>query len=304
MGQLNFTLFGGFQARFGSGPVLRLRTRQTQALLAYLALPCGRAHTRDKLATLLWGHVAQDEARHRLRQTLFALRRTFGPAQLSCLRVDGNTVGLDPAEVEVDALRFEELAREGSPDALERAAILYRGDLLEGLPAQGPHPSAFEDWLREERERLRELALAALARLVSVQRAAGSAERALATTLRLLALDPLQEVAHRTAMRLHAQFGRCTAALRQYQICLSVLRRELNVEPEEETRQLYRDILRRRALVALTEPRPRPVEWPAVAPAEDDHPLIGRDAESERLRAWLATALRGSCQVGVMVGET
>ena len=304
MGQLSLTLLGGFQARLGSGAVLRLRTRHTQALLAYLALPSGRAQPRDKLAALLWGHLAQDEARNRLRQALFALRRALAPAHLSCLRVDGDALVLDPAGVEVDALVFEELVRKGSPDDLERAAILYHGDLLQGLPAQGPHPSAFEEWLAGERERLRELVLEALAKLINVQRSE-SPERALSIALRLLALDPLQEATHRTAMRLHAQLGRRTAALRQYQACVNSLRRELNVEPEEETRQLYRDILRRRPILAATGLVPRTAVWPAAAsPSEDNIPLIGRELETDRLRAWLAKASSGWCQVALLVGET
>src|SRR5262249_58629303 len=67
---------------------------------------------------------------------------------------------------------------------------------------------------------------------------------ALQTALRLLALDPLQEPVHRTLMRLYAELGRRGAALRQYQLCVSVLQRELRVEPEAATRQLYQEILR------------------------------------------------------------
>jgi DNA-binding SARP family transcriptional activator len=305
MWRLRLNVLGGFQARLGSGAVLRLRTRHTQALLAYLALSSGRAQPRDKLAALLWGHLAEDAARNRLRQALFALRRALAPAQHSCLRVEGDTLVLDPAGVEVDVVIFEELVREGSPDALERAAILYQGDLLQGLPAQGPHPSAFEEWLGAERERLRELALEALAKLVNIQRAAQSPERALSTALRLLALDPLQEVAHRAAMRLYVQLGRRTSALQQYQACVNSLRRELDVEPEEETRQLYRDILRRRPILAATGSVARTAEWPAPAsPSEENVPLIGRELETDRLRAWLAKASSGACQVALLVGET
>jgi DNA-binding SARP family transcriptional activator len=47
-------------------------------------------------------------------------------------------------------------------------------------------------------------------------------------------------------MRLYVQSGRRGAALRQYQICVGVLLRELGIEPESETKQLYRDILQRR----------------------------------------------------------
>ena len=303
MGRLSLTLLGGLQARLGSGPVLRLRARQTSALLAYLALPSGRLHPRDKLASLLWGHLAQDEARNRLRQALFALRRILGPVDASCLNVDGDALVLGPAGVEVDVRLFEELVADGSPSSLERAVSLYRGELLQGLAAQGPHPSAFEEWLSGERERVRELALEALAKLVNVQRVAGSPERALDSALRILALDPIQEAAHRTVMRLQVQLGRRTAALRQYQACVNSLRRELNVEPEEETRELYRDILRRRPILVGPGPVPRPGGCPATAGPSDEVPLVGRELETEHLRTWLERAVNGSCQVALLVGE-
>ena len=303
MGRLSLTLLGGFQARPAQGPVLRLRARQAPALLAYLALPCGRTHPRDKLASLLWGHLAQDEARNRLRQAIFALRRSLEPVDPPCLNVDGDTLVLNPAGVEVDVLLFDQLVAEGSPASLERAVSLYRGELLQGLAAQGPDPSAFEEWLVAERERVRDSALEALARLLTVHRAAGCPERALDTALRILALDPLQEATHRTVMRLQAQLGRRTAALRQYQACVSSLRRELNVEPEEETRELYRDILRRHPILSASRPPARPGGCAGPA-TSDELPLIGREWETGRLRAWLARALSGSCQVGLLVGET
>jgi AAA ATPase domain/Bacterial transcriptional activator domain len=176
--------------------------------------------------------------------------------------------------------------------------------LLQGLAAQGPHPSDFEEWLGAERERVTELALKALAKLVTMHRAAGSPERALDATLRILALDPLQEVAHRTVMCLQVQLGRRTAALRQYQACVNSLRRELNIEPEEETRELYRDILRRRPILTPAAPDVRTVGCPAPPAPVDEIPLVGRELETDRLRAWLAKALSGSCQVALLVGET
>ena len=67
-------------------------------------------------------------------------------------------------------------------------------------------------------------------------------EAAVRTARRLLALDPLQEAVHRLLMRLHAQAGRREAAIRQYEVCVGMLRRELRLEPEPETRQLYEKI--------------------------------------------------------------
>ena len=78
--------------------------------------------------------------------------------------------------------------------------VTYVGDLLEGFAVRDP---AFEEWLRDERQRYRELAIAALKKLVTCETGAN----ALAVAQRLLALAPLQEDAHRTVMRLHAEAG-------------------------------------------------------------------------------------------------
>jgi DNA-binding SARP family transcriptional activator len=85
--RLTLTLLGGFQARLGSGPPVTLPTKKIQAFLAYLALPPGREHSRDKLAALLWGDLSQGHARNSLRQALFALRQAVAPARPACLRV-------------------------------------------------------------------------------------------------------------------------------------------------------------------------------------------------------------------------
>src|SRR5262249_61629602 len=148
-----------------------------------------------------------------------------------------------------------------------RAAALYRGELLEGLALQ---EAPFEEWLLAERERLRELALEALAKLLRHRRAAGATEAAVQTALRLLVLDPLQEPVHRTLMRLYSQMGRRAAALRQYQICVAALQRELRTEPEDETRALYQQVLQR---------QPAPAPAVAVVPGADPGPgRAGTDA--------------------------
>src|SRR5262249_12795591 len=147
-----------------------------------------------------------------------------------CLVADARTVSVVPGAIDVDVARFEAAVAAGTPAALEQVGELYRGELLEGLVLD---ESAFETWLLSERERLRELSIEGLAKLLAHHQGAhGSAERAIQAAVRLLALDPCQEVVHRTVMRLYARQGRHAAALRQYQVCVTALRRELNAEPD------------------------------------------------------------------------
>src|SRR5687767_3928361 len=103
MARLSLTLLGGFQARLEPGATVSLPTRKAQALLAYLALPLGRAHPRDKLAALLWGGIREEAARNSLRQALFALRKALATTAPPGLAIDGDTIALDPRAVTVDA---------------------------------------------------------------------------------------------------------------------------------------------------------------------------------------------------------
>jgi DNA-binding SARP family transcriptional activator len=300
MAKLNLTLLGGFQARLEPGSALALPTRKAQALLAYLALPAGRAHPRDKLAALLWGGTREESARASLRQALFSIRKALEPAE-GVLGQAGDALALSPAAVEVDAARFERAVQQGTPEALARAAELYAGDLLDGFVID---EAPFEEWLLGERERLRELALEALARLLAHQRKSGATEPAIQTARRLLALDPLQEPVHRALMRLYAEAGRRGAALRQYQQCVSALGRELGIEPEAETKALYQDILRQRA--------PSRVARDAVALAETgasfrtpsvEIPLVGRAVELTRLCAMLESPRAEGAAMIALLGE-
>lgn len=240
MARLHVTLLGSFRVQPASGRTLLLPLRKAQGLLAYLALRPGQPHFRETLATLLWGDRAAAEAHHSLRQALFALRQVLPDGKPSALVIQGDSVALNPAAADVDAANFEELAAAGTPRALEQAALLYRGDLLEGFALE---EEPFEEWLRVERDRLRELAIQTLGRLLAHQMRAGVVEAAIQTAGRLLALDPLQESVHRALMRLYVRQGRRGAARRQYQFCLDGLQAELGVGPEAETIQLYERLL-------------------------------------------------------------
>src|SRR5262245_32054518 len=186
MDRLVLSYLGEFQARLESGPSVAVATRKTRALLAYLACSPIESHSRDKLATLLWGDSEQRCARHSLRQALFVLRSTLDPASPSILRCDTGSVSLDHSRLLVDALEFERLAHEGSPEALDQAGVLYRGDFLAGI---GAGDQAFEDWLRDERDRFNELAFEVFGKLLAHQWKAGLIAKAVRSARRLLTID-------------------------------------------------------------------------------------------------------------------
>jgi len=305
---LRLTLLGGFEARLSAGDTVNLPTKKAQALLAYLGLQPGHAHQRDKLAALLWGETNKEHARDGLRHALLALRKSLGGVTSEALHAEGQTLALNPAVVEVDVAAFHRRVAAGTPRALEQAAELYRGDLLFGFSVGEP---LFEEWLVAERERLREIALEALARLLSHHAKTGRTERAIQTAIRLLRLDPLQEAVHRTLMQLYARQGRRGSALNQYQVCVAVLQRELGADPEPETKRLYHQLLSRspetvRAADQQQYDRGRAASKAAPSrldlPSSETPPLPS-EAELARLQALLEDTIRGHGSPVTVTGE-
>ena len=248
MKSLRLTLLGGFQVCDPEGEKISIAGSKSALLLAYLALQPGRAHSRENLIGLLWSDRAESQARGSLRQAVWALRQAFKDSEPSPLTIEGETLALDPAAMETDVITMKDLVADGSPTALQSALSLYSGELLEGVRIRNPE---FQDFLRGAQERLHELAVDACTRLLDHQLQAGANEPAAATAKRLLTLDPLQEVAHRTLMEHYANKGQVGLALKQYQACRDILQRELQVEPDEETERLFNRIRLTRPCTAM-----------------------------------------------------
>jgi TolB-like protein len=239
MARLALRCLGEFEARAACGPPVAFPTRRAKALLAYLARHPGRRTSRDRLGALLWGRCGDERARTNLRQTLMLVRKTLARAAGPCVIGHGDALYLDPDHVMVDVAEFEELCREQAPDALERAAALYRGEFLEGFAL---NEEFYEEWLRAERQSLEERALDALMTLLRCHLDAGNAEQAIRVARKALSLDPLRETAHRALMQLFADTGDRALALKQYQSCCDVLSAELGVQPETKTQRLHKEI--------------------------------------------------------------
>ena len=84
--------------------------------------------------------------------------------------------------------------------------------------------------------------LQALSRLADVCLAQGQHEQAESYAHRQIELEPWREVAHQQLMRALSMKGERVQALAQFESLRKALKRELGVEPSEETLQLYQQI--------------------------------------------------------------
>jgi predicted ATPase/DNA-binding SARP family transcriptional activator len=251
---LSLLVLGPFELLWHDQP-LRFATNPARALLAYLAVEPARAHSRELLAALLWPDHPQATAYTNLRQTLARVRKAF-PAESAAgarLTITPQTVQVNRAAVTSDLVRFDALLAECAAhahpdrstcqsclDRLQQAALLHRGEFLQGLFL--PHSQPFEEWLLLKREMLHRQALDLFSTLTHAFEAAGDYPQMCQYAARQLTLEPWREDAHRQLMRAFVYSGQRTAALAQYETCCRVLHHELGIEPEIETRALYERI--------------------------------------------------------------
>ncbi len=260
MSRLSIKLFGRLQVVGPDGAPLVVAGAKQQALLACLALNMSQPPSRNKLINLLWGDRFDDQARQSLRQAVSKLRQVVNVGERDVLWANADQVGLDPDLVDIDTHAFETLAQATSPEALLRAEALYTDALLEGFSAG----DLFDEWLRTERARFGELACKVFSQTAEFRVRDGNSAEAIETAQRLIAFDPLREPSHRQLMRILAQSGQRATAIRQYKTCAALLKAELDVEPEAETKRLVEEI---RGAAPAAEPVKLAAANPDLAPA-------------------------------------
>lgn len=277
MARLSLRLLGQPQIDL-DGRTVRFDTRKAVALLAYLACQ-DSVQRRDTIAALLWPEY--DQGRAALRRTLSAIQSVLGDGWLIS---DRDTLALQrSAAIWVDVGAFEALVRTPEPTIanLCAALALHRDDFLAGFSLRDS-PS-FDDWQIAQAEHLRLARLQALARLVQLEEQSGALDGAIISARQWLTLDPLQEQAHRTLIRLLYSTGQRSAALKQYRECVRVLDRELGVGPLDETTALYQAIVSGQLPAPLAQPapmRPSPSSTTTLPhPAPPPPHLIGRAHE-------------------------
>ncbi|OLV15354.1 ATP-binding protein [Deinococcus marmoris] len=222
--------------------------------------------SRLELLELLYPDVPADAARNRLRQLLHRARHLDWAAGLSASGEVLHWTG------RVDARLFRQACQAGR---WSQALALYRGSLLDGHRPTG-FP-AFAAWLDAEREDLHAAWLDAALSQAGELEGGGQPGAALLILEQLLDASPFAEEAVQAALRCAAGLGDGERGARIYGRFRTHLRRELGLEPETVTTQLYE---------AVRELRPLPSVRRSLSRATT--PLFGREDEVRWVREQLA----------------
>lgn len=299
-----------FQLHGPQGPA-PLASRKAIALVTYLALQRDYTARRDVVANLLWEDVDTIQARVNLRQVVATLRKLETP-EAPFLVADVDTLRLTPS-LSTDTGLFERLASGGTA-ARADAADLYKMDLLAGFSLRDA--PAFNEWLSVAQAHWRQRVVGVLLGVAETALDEGQDLNAGAVAgLRLLAIDPFNEAAHRAVMRLYMRQGRSALAVSQYRSLFDLLRKDLDIAPEAETQQLYdtlrhgrrqRDLSPQAGTATPAEAAPVEVEPerpPRIAVVDDEANLRDAVASYMRLHGYEAVECAGGAELDAAIAE-
>jgi predicted ATPase/DNA-binding SARP family transcriptional activator len=244
---LRIEMLGTFRLSVDGVPVeaARWSRRKSKLLVKLLALQPQHQLHREQIIELLWPDQGFSASVNNLYKTVHATRRALEPELVSgndshfILTQDQHVMLRAPHELWIDIEVFQRFAsdalKHADVRACEAALSLYQGDLL----AEDP----YEDWINARREQLRQTYHSLLSKFSKLYKELGQYERSVSLLEELIARDVLNEQAYRQLMLLYALQGKRHEALRLFEQCRGVLRREINAEPDKTTIGVYEQIV-------------------------------------------------------------
>jgi DNA-binding SARP family transcriptional activator len=282
MSAFRICLLGKFSALQCEREVDCFPSSKARELFCFLLLHREKPHPRETLASVLWGECTTAQSKKYLRQTLWQLQQALHNLSASpyneLLQADTEFVRLDARkDFWLDVRVFEQAFTpvEGIPgerlderraEELRKAVSLYQGDLLEGW---------YQDWCLYHRERLENIYLAMLDKLMAYSETHRDYEAGMALGERLLRQDRARERTYYRLMRFHYLAGDRAGALRQFQRCTAALKEELGVDPAKRTLELYEQIRVDRVEGVPREPANRErIELATIEPGQAAIPFL------------------------------
>lgn len=222
-----------------------------QMILKYLITHRTRPIAKEVLMDLFWPDASPEAARNNLNVAIYSLRRLLrqGRPGYSHIVFQNDTYLLNPElRIWVDVEEFSKHFNAGMrlEQARELQSAIYEYREAEGL-YQGEFfaEDRYDDWLLSRRQGLQDDYLTLLDRLSLYYLDHAEYDICIVMCNKILTVDNCREDTHRNLMRCYSRQGYHHLALRQYHLCVEALQHELEIEPDDATQALYRQIHQR-----------------------------------------------------------
>lgn len=262
---LHIHLLGDFSITLDDKLITDFNSERLQSLLAYLLLHRHAPQPRRLISFLFWPESDETQARTNLRKLIYDLKHTL-PNSERYLDLNGSVIQWYPdGPYTLDVADFESAHSHAISPADWKATVdLYRGELL---------PNCYDDWILTERQRLQDMFLDSLQKLISMLEDQREYQTAINYAHLLLHHQPLQEDVYRRLMILYSLNGDRAGVLRTFHACRTSLKRELDIDPSQLTRKTFDRLINS--------------EQPSSTAPITVSKLVGRDSEwSKMLSAW------------------
>lgn len=191
--------------------------------------------SRQRLSASFWPEKDQEKANGNLRQNLARIRRLQETHGFRFIASSFSLIYLVHYEVEWDLPRFLAALEGNDQESILRACEFYSGDLLADI---GPSSEEFEEWLSDQRDRLRSRLIEKLSAAINGDIDMTLGGRSLCAR-KLLTLDPCNEQAFQVLMIEAAEHGDHARVHELFERCERELMNEFGVRSSADTLGLY-----------------------------------------------------------------
>ena len=223
------------------------RSKKMWNLLAFIVINHKSAITQSRFIDALWSNDNSNPV-NALKAQLFRTREMLKPLGLEedgCILSSRGAYSWNPEyEIVLDAEVFEELVRDAETSSLStqdkinkylEALQLYEGDFIPKL--------AGEVWTIPISARYHSIYLDAVKKLCSLLDNENDCETIIKVILKAIEIDNLDETLHCILITAYIRCDRYKDALDHYDSATGILYRNLGVNPSEELRALYSQIM-------------------------------------------------------------
>ncbi len=253
MPYLKIKCLGGFKAMRGRVPVkdAEWKGKIAKTFVKLLVAQDGYSVSRDRAKEMLWPDADPETLGQTFNSMLHRVRKVLEPKGVpgkngSCILHNDGVIALNKDLVWTDVgqllthLDTTDRMKSGRKtenivEEYEKAFDLYEGEFLP--------EDLYSDWAAPVRDRLRIRYLRALEEAAGIAESSGDRDRALRFTEKMFSADPCNEKACCWLMTRYQSDVRRGEAIRTYERCERAMNRDLDLEPEEQTKRLYRRII-------------------------------------------------------------
>jgi DNA-binding SARP family transcriptional activator len=250
---LEIKCLGGFRAMRGKVPVRdsEWKSKRAKTFVKLLVAQDGYAVSRDIALETLWPDMDPDTLGPTFNSMVHRVRKVLEPKNVqggsaSCILHTDGVIKLNKDLVRTDVAQLlyhldttDRMKSGRKPEDIvgeyEKAFDLYEGDFLP--------EDLYSDWAAPMRDRLRIRYLRALEDAAGIAESSGDRDRTLRFYERMFSADPCNEKACCWLMTRYHSDARRGEAIRTYERCERALSRDVDLEPDEQTKKLYRRII-------------------------------------------------------------